>query len=429
MDVNITLASWSNLLLYSALAVYALSFLFYAFDLFGRQRVTAADAAREQGKKTAGAGTAGAAGRAANAAGAQSRTTGRKRSVVGSGATAVAEKTAEKASVSHQATGAGKSGGGAAGKSGAAGESDAAVTGGRRKLAALGTNMFVIGLLLHIASIVTRCLSVMRVPWGNMMEYLMVATAIAGIVYLVVMKWRDVRYLGTFVSGAIMMGLGLCITVFYTPAAQLVPALQSYWIYIHVPIAILSTALLSISAALAVFQMLKAFVETRHAAVESAKKKAAKAEARAQKVAAAEGGESAPVASSQAKRAQRESASVKGVPGWLRWLDKDRIPSSKSIEQVSYRIAAVGFITWTFTLIAGAIWAEVAWGRYWGWDSKEIWTFVVWVVYAAYLHSRATRGWSANKVAVLNLVGFLCIVFNFTIVNTYFNGLHSYSGL
>ena len=96
---------------------------------------------------------------------------------------------------------------------------------------------------------------------------------------------------------------------------------------------------------------------------------------------------------------------------------------------MSYRLAAVGFITWTFTLIAGAIWAEVAWGRPWGWDTKEIWTFVVWVIYAAYLHSRATRGWSQRAIAILNLVGFSTVLFNFAVVNIYFNGLHSYSGL
>ena len=114
-------------------------------------------------------------------------------------------------------------------------------------------------------------------------------------------------------------------------------------------------------------------------------------------------------------------------PKWLRFLR--RLPSSTDLERISYRIAAVGFITWTFTLIAGAIWAEVAWSRYWGWDSKEIWTFVVWVIYAAYLHARATRGWGPTKVAVLNLLGIASVIFNITVVNMYFNGLHSYSGL
>ena len=80
-------------------------------------------------------------------------------------------------------------------------------------------------------------------------------------------------------------------------------------------------------------------------------------------------------------------------------------------------------------MIAGAIWAEAAWGRYWNWDTKEVWSFVIWVVYAAYLHARATRGWTGTRAAWLSIVGFLCIVFNYTIVNTYSPGLHSYAGL
>ena len=105
------------------------------------------------------------------------------------------------------------------------------------------------------------------------------------------------------------------------------------------------------------------------------------------------------------------------------------VPSALSLENWSYRINAVGFVMWTFTLIAGAIWAEQAWGRYWGWDTKEVWTFVIWVIYAGYLHARATRGWTGERAAWLSIIGYACIVFNFTIVNIYFPGLHSYAGL
>jgi ABC-type transport system involved in cytochrome c biogenesis permease subunit len=86
-------------------------------------------------------------------------------------------------------------------------------------------------------------------------------------------------------------------------------------------------------------------------------------------------------------------------------------------------------VLWTFTLIAGAIWAEHAWGRYWGWDPKEVWTFVIWTVYAAYLHARTTRGWGGRRAAWFVLVGFACVIANFTLVNLFFSGLHSYSGL
>jgi ABC-type transport system involved in cytochrome c biogenesis permease subunit len=79
--------------------------------------------------------------------------------------------------------------------------------------------------------------------------------------------------------------------------------------------------------------------------------------------------------------------------------------------------------------VAGAIWAENAWGRYWGWDPKEVWTFVIWVVYAGYLHARATRGWEGRKAAWLAMVGYACVLFNFLVVNIVFVGMHSYAGI
>jgi cytochrome c-type biogenesis protein CcsB len=96
---------------------------------------------------------------------------------------------------------------------------------------------------------------------------------------------------------------------------------------------------------------------------------------------------------------------------------------------MSYRLIVIGFVFWTFTLMAGSIWAEHAWGRYWGWDTKEVWTFIVWVMFAGYIHARATRGWRGSRSATLAIVGFGAVLFNFTVVNLFFKGLHSYSGL
>ena len=111
-------------------------------------------------------------------------------------------------------------------------------------------------------------------------------------------------------------------------------------------------------------------------------------------------------------------------PGFLRTL-----PSSEALESLAYRFAILGFIFWTFTLIAGSIWANDAWGRYWGFDTKEVWTFVIWVLYAGYIHARATRGWRGTRSAWLSIIGFAAVLFNFTIVNMFFKGLHAYSGL
>lgn len=105
------------------------------------------------------------------------------------------------------------------------------------------------------------------------------------------------------------------------------------------------------------------------------------------------------------------------------------LQSAPTLESLAYRLNIVGFILWSFTLIAGSIWAEKAWGRYWGWDTKEVWTFIIWVLYAGYIHARATRGWRGTRSTWLAIIGFSAVMFNFGIVNVFFKGLHSYSGL
>jgi len=92
-------------------------------------------------------------------------------------------------------------------------------------------------------------------------------------------------------------------------------------------------------------------------------------------------------------------------------------------------LVAFVFPLWTFAVIAGAIWAENAWGRYWGWDPKETWAFITWVIYAGYLHARVTVGWKGRKSAIIALVGYSSLIFNFIGVNIWLPGLHSYSGL
>lgn len=394
MDVNVALAEWSNLLIYSAMAVYAVAFIVYAFDLFGP--AFAGDLETEQSlKESRNATTAGTKAGRAKTGSAKSAAEGADssgRAAAGSRAGGAAATSA--ASSTGLSAGGGASSGAAATATMEADSADraSAANGGKksdgdpntrtpdlRRWARAGTALTVLAALLHIASVVTRTLAVMRVPWSNMMEYALIASALVVVGYLIFVSIRDVRYLGTFVTLSVLLVLGLCITVFHTPVAQVIPALDNYWIWIHVPIAILSTVLLYLSALVAVVQLL---------------------------------------------RSRSESKPWGGI---LRFVNL--LPSSKDLEKVSYRLAAVGFITWTFTLVAGAFWAEIAWGRYWGWDSKEIWTFVVWVVYAAYMHARATRGWTASRVAVLNLVGISTVIFNFAVVNLYFNGLHAYSGV
>ncbi|MGO1397694.1 MAG: c-type cytochrome biogenesis protein CcsB [Brevibacterium yomogidense] len=357
MDVNVALAQWSNLLIYSAMAVYAIAFIIYAFDLFGPAFAGDTQKVEEKAGRRSGRSTRPETGKAAS-------TAAQRGGAAGSGTTAVLDDA--------EATGTSGAGDSADG-------GDAGKTLDVRRWARAGTALTVLAAAFHVGAIVTRTLAVMRVPWSNMMEYALIASAVVSVAYLVLLRFRDFRYLGTFVTFSVLLVLGLCITVFHTPAAQIIPALDNYWIWIHVPIAILSTVLLFLSAIFALVQIV---------------------------------------------RSRSESKPWRGP---LRFINA--LPGSKDLEKTSYRFAAVGFVTWTFTLVAGAFWAEIAWGRYWGWDSKEIWTFVVWVVYAAYLHARATRGWTPTRVAVLNLVGIATVIFNFSIVNLYFNGLHAYSGV
>jgi cytochrome c-type biogenesis protein CcsB len=162
------------------------------------------------------------------------------------------------------------------------------------------------------------------------------------------------------------------------------PALQSFWLVIHVLVALMATAFFSIAASLSTAYLLKS-------------------------------------ANWLEKSKTTGTAKLKRVMG--------AFPNKEKLEQLAYQFNIVGFILWSFTLIAGAIWAERAWHRYWGWDTKEVWTFIIWTIYAGYLHANATRGWSGKRAIWLGLVGFAAVVFNFTIVNMFFKGLHVYSGL
>ncbi len=269
--------------------------------------------------------------------------------------------------------------------------------------------------VMHLAAVVLRGVATHRVPWSNMYEFAMTGSAVVVIVFLVlVARRRDMRVLGTFIVLPMLILMLIAQLFWYLPAAALPPSLQnSHWLVIHVLVAILATSLFTVGAVASVLQLVQARREKHAAAVMSGALGGAGIEG-----AEIDGaGDSVP--------GRRRGGRVAGAVGAV----MDRLPSSSELEAFAFRIHAVGFVLWTFTLIFGAIWASNAWGRYWGWDPKEVWTFVIWVVYAAYLHARATVGFRGTRAAWFALVGFACIIFNFTIVNTVINGLHSYSGL
>ena len=225
---------------------------------------------------------------------------------------------------------------------------------------------------------------------------------VAVLVLTIVQRRRVIAFVGVVVMGISVLALVLALNAFYIQADQVQPALQSYWLILHVGVAITATGIFTVAFAAAILQVLRSFREEALAAVD------------------------APAVTVGAPgRSDRFRAWVGGPRfGWL-----EQVPGSRELEALSFRLNAVAFVLWTFTLIGGAIWAEHAWGRYWGWDPKEVGTFVAWVVYAAYLHARTTRGWSGRRASYFVFVGYAVVLANFTVVNLVVTGKHSYSGV
>lgn len=379
LSINETAGAYSELFMLLAGATYTVAFIAFAWDLAKSSKALrlidekAAEAAAAESvgtssssKQPVAAGVGSSAGSASDAASGSvsDRTDGHV-----AGPVDRAERPTSKAAT---ATG---SGAGMA-------DGDMRYAAERRVPARVAVALTILGVLIHGAGVVLRAIGAGRVPWGNMYEFLTTGAFMAVAVFLLVLIKRDLRFLGTFVLGlAVIMQVAAAVS-FWTPVGHLVPALQSYWLIIHVSIAVLSSALFTLTFAMSALQLV------------------------------------------QSHRQKTVAAGGADKLGFMRL-----VPSALSLENLSYRINAIAFIGWTFTLMFGAIWAEKAWGRFWGWDTKEVWTFVIWVVYAGYLHARATRGWTGTRAAWLSIVGYLCIVFNFTIVNQFFSGLHSYSGL
>ena len=245
------------------------------------------------------------------------------------------------------------------------------------KAARIATAMMVLGFILLLAGVIARGISNGHVPWGNMYEFSITgALAFTG-AYLIALRKHDLRWLGLFVSISVLLTLGTAVTLLYRDSAPLVPALKSTWLVIHVVAAIISGGVFLLANVVAGAYLYLERFESRG-----------------------------------------------GRPAWLQ-----RLPTLDLLDQLSYRLVAFVFPLWTFSVIAGAIWAESAWGRYWGWDPKETWAFITWVAYAAYLHARVTVGWRGRRAAWLCIFAGSTFLFNYVYVNVWGTGKHTYSGL
>jgi len=327
------LETYSTIALYSAMIVYSIAFVFYVIDLANRSGDAAA--AARSGAATAQSGQSAQAGQAAQAG--------------QSGGVATLTRAPE------------------------------AVTPAKRSRSLrIGFSLTVLGFLLHLVATVLRGIGAERLPWANMYEFALTATLAIVLMFIVVQFFIDIRFLGALVTGLAVIFLGVTKVNYYVEIVPLQPALDSYWLIIHILVAVLAVAFFTLSFGLSLLQLM------------------------------------------QTKREASEG-------GALRFITT--FPTAVRLEDLAYRLAIIGFVFWTFTLIAGSIWAEAAWSRYWGWDVKEVWTFVIWVLYAGFIHARATRGWRGSRSAWLNIIAYAAVIFNFTIVNVFFKGLHAYSGL
>ncbi|MFH9438636.1 c-type cytochrome biogenesis protein CcsB [Streptomyces rochei] len=356
---NENLANISNTLIYSAMAVYTLAFFAYIAEwLFG---------SRSKVGRTAAALTASGEDKAKAKSKAAPAVTVKK-----AGGTAVLERPEV---VVRSATGSRDVPDGP----GAHGGTEKGDLYGR-----IAISLTVLAFAIEAGGVLTRALSVKRAPWGNMYEFNITFTTTAVGVYLVLLALKkNVRWLGLPLITTVLLDLGLAVTVLYTASDQLVPALHSYWLYIHVSTAIFCGAVFYVGAVSTILYLFKDGYENKLASG--------------------------------------------GTPGRFADSVLDRLPSAASLDKFAYRVNAAVFPLWTFTIIAGAIWAGDAWGRYWGWDPKETWSFITWVAYAGYLHARATAGWKGRKAAYLALAAFACWLFNYYGVNIFVSGKHSYA--
>jgi cytochrome c-type biogenesis protein CcsB len=235
-----------------------------------------------------------------------------------------------------------------------------------------------LGAIVHVASLALRGLAAERVPWGNMYEFTSLVCVVAALTWLVLLRKYQIRHLGGFVMLPVALLMFIGGTLLYTTAAPVQPALQSYWLVIHVFTIASSSGALLVSGVASLLYLIKA-------------------------------------------RNDADPAKLANLSA--------RLPGADTLDRVAYRITIIAFPAYTLAVIFGAIWAEEAWGRFWGWDPKETCAFVAWVVYAAYLHSRATAGWRGSRAAIVNVAAFAVMVFNLFFINLVISGLHSYAGL
>ena len=243
----------------------------------------------------------------------------------------------------------------------------------------LALMLTIIAAAAHLVALVSRAEAAQRVPWGNMYEFTISGSFVVVAGYLVLRKRFGLAWMGPIVTGLVLVLVMVAVLWLYAPVEPLTEALRSPWLVIHVMSAMIATGAFTLGGITSALYLVRARAEKRGRVAER---------------------------------------------GYVA-----RLPALSTLDRVSYRIHAFAFPVWTFAvLITGPIWAHQAWSSYWNWDPKEVCAFITWVVYAAYLHARATAGWRGRNAAILALVGVATLWFNFIGIN-YFSttSQHSYA--
>jgi cytochrome c-type biogenesis protein CcsB len=248
------------------------------------------------------------------------------------------------------------------------------------RFGAIAVGLSALGLAVHVGVLVTRGLAAGRVPWGNMYEFVLTLTAVGSLGWLILLSRRPaLRSLGVFVAAVIMLLLGFAGVVLHTAAEPLMPALNSYWLKIHVTAAATASGLLLLGFIPAALFLIRAGYDAGK--------------------------------------------------GRFPYTIGRNLPAADSLERLTFRLHTFAFPIWTLAVICGAIWAEAAWGRYWGWDPKETWSFISWVAYAAYLHARATPSVKRTTATWFAVAAWGTMLINLYVINFVAVGLHSYAGV
>ncbi|WP_448588511.1 c-type cytochrome biogenesis protein CcsB [Thermocrinis sp.] len=242
-----------------------------------------------------------------------------------------------------------------------------------RLLSHVSSGVLFLGLVLNLAGMIRRSIQTYEMgafhpPWSNLFEALTFWSFLVGVIYLFLERKYGVRFLGALVAPVIFGLSFFAISKASSEITPLMPALRSYWLYLHVITAFVGYAGFTIAFGGAVLYLLKEKSQKFHF-----------------------------------------------------------LPSLDVLDEIAYKSVVIVFPIWTASIILGAVWANEAWGGYWSWDPKEVWSLIVWLFFGAYLHARQMLGWRGTKTAWVLVFGFISVLICFFAINLFFPGLHSYA--